>query len=115
MSKTDKHRPPRVQIADKYVARHDHSNGECNLPTLDRWLKEDLVRRWGMHDCYYEPRNWHTDVAFRRSKGEGEWIQRKATRKYRTDWKSEGLADLADLRDNEPDEIEGGCQNGCCG
>lgn len=52
MSKTDKTKPPKVQIAES-KAKH----GEAHI-------------------------NWHTDVTFRRYKGDGEYIAEQRGRKW---------------------------------
>lgn len=85
MSKTDKTRPYKVQAMENLVAHHDHSDGVCNLPTPDEWLhmtKNDR-RTWGRHNCYWQPRNWHTNVTFSRYKGDGEYIAEQRSRKWK--------------------------------
>jgi hypothetical protein len=86
LSKTDKTKPWRVQARDTLVAVHDHSDGVCNLPTMEEWVAQDLMRRWSRHDCVWQPRNWHTDVTFSRYSGEKDWIKKSKTRKHK-DWK----------------------------
>ena len=87
MSKTDKTRPWTVQAMEDLVERHDHSDGVCNLPTREEWLKTKETRRWRRHDCGYEPRNWNTLKAFRRYAGEKEYMADKRKHKY-PDWKN---------------------------
>ena len=87
MSKTDKTRPWNVQALEDLVEVHDHSNGECNLPTREEWLKTKTVRRWHRHDCTYEPRNWNTLKAFSRYGGDKDYMADKTKHKY-PDWKS---------------------------
>ena len=86
MSDTYKTRPYEVQATDNLIAVHDHSNGECNLPTVKEFIQNRTRPRWHRHDCYYECKNWHTDVSFSRYKGDKDWIAESKTRKYR-DWK----------------------------
>ena len=86
MSKTYKTRPWQYQAMDTLIAVHDHSNGECNLPTPEEWAAGKLMRRWKMHDCTWQPRNWATDVKFPRYKGEKDWVREVKNRKNK-DWK----------------------------
>jgi hypothetical protein len=72
MSKTDKTRPFRAQVPDSPRARHDHSNGVCDLPTLEEWRKMSRKAIWRTN-CTWEPANWQTYKGFGRSKGERFW------------------------------------------
>ena len=52
MSKTDKTRPWDIQATEDLREVHDHSNGECNLPTREEWIKTKQAPKhaaW-MHD-----------------------------------------------------------------
>lgn len=88
MSKTDKTRPAKVQMLDNLREYHDHTDGECNLPTVDEWLRMNKRdrRTWGMHHCYYGPKNWHTDVTYSRYGGDKDYMAEKRQHKY-PDWK----------------------------
>ena len=46
MSRTRNTRPYKAR-KEVYVAHHDHRNGECGLPPLDEYLKQDNNRRRG--------------------------------------------------------------------
>lgn len=85
MSKTDKTKPPKVQIAENAVADHNHSKGTCDLPTLAEWLKMPKRDRW-THSCTWEPTNWR-NITYRRYGGEKDYMAEKTRRKY-PDWKS---------------------------
>lgn len=84
MSKTDKTKPPTVQIAEKAIATHDHSNGECTLPPLAEWVKFPASKRW--RGCTWEVPNWH-NVKFSRTADEKDWLANKRKHKY-PDWKA---------------------------
>lgn len=103
MSKTDKTRPFKVQALETLTEVHDHSDGECNLPTPEEWLHMSIYdrRTWKRHNCYYEPRNWHTDVTFSRYKGEKEHIKNSKHRKDKHHSVEEGLQDY-----RTPDDVE---------
>ena len=90
MSRTDTHRPYRVQLTEKPVASHDHTNGVCDLPTLEEWTKMTRLerRRYGNHACTWEPASWH-DIKFKRNKGEGEYHAQARLRKYNLNWKKD--------------------------
>ena len=83
MSRTDRHRPYKVQVSESPVEYHDHSKGACDLIPLDEWMRLDHRKDW-RYNCGWEPRNWHTDIKFRRYRD--EWIGSSKTRKNR-DWK----------------------------
>ena len=83
MSKTDKTRPPDVQMVDVLAEVHDHSLGGCDLPTVDEWLHMSNRARYARGSCTYQPRNWGTFAAFDRYKGEGLEIKRVRNRKVR--------------------------------
>ena len=89
MSKTDKTKPYKVQMLDHLTEVHDHRNGACDLPTPEAWLKMSKFdrRTWGGGHCYYDARNWHTDVKFSRSGGEKDYLKDKRKHKY-PDWKN---------------------------
>lgn len=89
MSKTDKTKPAKVQMLDNLKEVHDHSDGVCNLPTPREWLHMSRWdrRTWGMHNCYYGPKNWVTDVTFARNTGEKMYLADKRRHKY-PDWKN---------------------------
>jgi hypothetical protein len=87
MSKTDKTRPARVQIA--YVK---DKHGEAHI-------------------------NWHTDVAWRRYKGDGEWTNEIRHRKDRYYSITDGIMDYLDIEEEkvqDEDDHKEGCM-WCCG
>ena len=116
MSRTDTHRPFKAQVADSPRAWHDHTNGECNLPTLEEWAKMTRRAQREWKSCTWQPSNWNTYKGFRRYKGEGEWVARSKTRKARNDWRSEGMSDLYDTlaeKQEDEDNYREGCM-WCC-
>ena len=59
MGKTLNTRPTRAR-REVYVEYHDHTDGVCNLPTLEEFLK-DYSRRfthWKKRECSWVP-DWH--------------------------------------------------------
>lgn len=107
MSKTDKTKPVRVQIAENAIADHDHSKGECDLPTLADFQKMHKRERWALR-CTWEPKSWH-DITYARSKGERFWRtedrKRKDSKRGKDDW-------TLDIEDDEDVPLTG-CQI-CC-
>lgn len=72
MSKTDKTRPFKAQVPDSPREVHDHSKGECDLPTLEEWRKMSRKGIWRTN-CTWQPSNWRTYKGFKRSAGEKFW------------------------------------------
>ena len=73
MSKTDKTRPFRAQVPDSPREWHDHTNGVCDLPTLEEWRKMTPREQWSRTHCTWQPSNWRTFKGFGRTKGERFW------------------------------------------
>jgi hypothetical protein len=81
MSKTDKHRPFRAQVPDSPREWHDHTNGVCDLPTLEEWQKMTRKQQHAWKSCGWQPSNWHTYKGFGRTKGERYWMDEERKRK----------------------------------
>ena len=82
MSKTDTHRPWKVQISDSPREYHDHSKGGCDLIPLEKWMRLGRRQDW-KYRCGWQPVNWHTDVTYSRYKD--SWVGDSKTRKNK-DW-----------------------------
>lgn len=82
MSKTDKTRPYGVNASDSPREWHDHTDGVCDLPSLEEWRKNPEKYR-GYRRCTWQPANWHTFNGFGRRKGEKFWRAEERQRKNR--------------------------------
>ena len=80
MSKTDRHRPFKVQVSDSPREWHDHSKGPCDLLPLEEWMKLGRRQDWA-YRCGWQPSNWPTYKGFGRTTGERYW--RKKDREQR--------------------------------
>lgn len=61
MSRTHKTAPTRVKIKNRPKEYHDHTNGVCDLPTLEEFLKNPEARAWKHKACSWET-DWHNPL-----------------------------------------------------